>query len=88
MKDLHIPKADPAPDFTRHMFVVIEREGCHKHNAATGAACFYIMSDHPRGFSIGICNSRSKRAGYVGKISDKSLRRNVYPKKRQSSTAA
>ena len=53
--------------------IILDREGCNKHNALKGAPCFLIRKHHGFGYYAGVCNKRAKRAGFSGKISAKAL---------------
>lgn len=82
MKDMHLPKLDPTPDFTLYVEDIVVRSHCDRHNAAKQEPCYMVHSGvYPEHSYIGICNGRARSAGFVGKISQESLfRRSKYKK--------
>lgn len=56
------------PTTDRFVPSVIEREACKRHGAEKGDPCGHL------GPNAVICNARAKRAGFNGKISEKSIR--------------
>ena len=54
------------------MYKVIERTVCKKHNADIGDACWPIIA-HDSDILSAVCNTRAKKAGFVGQIKASSL---------------
>ena len=54
---------------------VMERTSCKRHGVEEGVACWPMYPVQGPPLSA-ICNKRAKRAGFDGKIDDKSLRTN------------
>ena len=67
--------AEPAPDFTKFIPSVLERVTCSRHRADVGEPCWHLFSDRHGKFIRLVCNKRILKAGFVGKIDPRSLRR-------------
>ena len=52
---------------------VIARQACKKHKREVDQPCYTMFSARGK-LLMGICNTRAKAAGFVGKISPGSLR--------------
>lgn len=55
----------------RFLPVVLDRGACVTHNVPVGIPCFHLARRD--GYYAGICDSRARKAGFVGKISPESL---------------
>lgn len=56
----------------RHIMRVITSTECRKHGATPGHACYMIPNDLWEWYR-GVCGARIKKAGFNGKITEKSL---------------
>lgn len=83
MKDMHLPKPDPAPDFTLFIEDIVVRSHCDRHGVPKTVPCYILHSGvNPEHSHIGICNGRARSAGFSGKISQEALyRRSKFKKK-------
>lgn len=52
---------------------VLSRTDCDKHNVPEGLYCFYNPPLEGDKWIGGVCNSRARRAGFTGKISDQAM---------------
>lgn len=63
------------PTLDRKMDGILTGTDCKKHEKPTGMPCFNLLSGNGKGILFGICNTRAKRAGFVGKINPQSLQK-------------
>lgn len=56
-----------------HIPTIINRTGCTKHNKNEGYPCWSIETKTEE-HKPAVCNSRAKKAGFVGTIKPESLR--------------
>lgn len=56
----------------RHINEIVSRVPCKRHAVEIGEACFISFSGAEE-ILLGVCNWRSKKAGFNGKISEAAL---------------
>lgn len=72
---------DEKPSTEVYADTVLARENCQKHQAKRGEPCWTLHSS-AGAHLMTFCNKRARRAGFVHRISEKSLRSNRPEKKR------
>jgi pyrimidine deaminase RibD-like protein len=65
----------------RHIDTVVTREPCDRHGKETGFPCWFLTGAGGNRVLFGVCNSRAKKAGFVGKISPTARQMHRYKKK-------
>lgn len=75
----------------KHIISIIDRQGCQKHDAAKGMACWVVAPSKVNGLSVdlvAICNQRAVLAGANGKISESSYQASKRQLKNKGKRAA
>lgn len=77
MKDMHITTDPENTSHIKYIPSVIERTICTRHNKGGGGPC-YVLELSNGDLALGVCDHRARAAGFVGRVSDKSMQRKRY----------